>query len=187
MPHEAGAAHIPGLPAGVRVAPLRANTDARGSLTEVFRNEWNLGPEPVQWNLVRSKRRVLRGLHVHLCRTDYLVIARGQVTVALHDLRPDSATRGAAVVLRVSGSKLSCIVVPPGVGHGFYCHTPALVLYGVSAYWDPADELGCFWSDPALGIAWPDPRPVISARDAALPSVAAFRRRLRSRRTRPAG
>lgn len=175
---------IPGWPAGVRVVPLDPHTDARGSLTEVFRNEWDVGPAPVQWNLVHSNKRVLRGMHVHLRRTDYLVVARGEATIALHDLREDGKTRGATVALSANGDTLQGIVVPPGVGHGFYCHTPVLILYGVSDYWDPADELGCFWSDPAMGIGWPDPEPVISPRDAALPSVAAFRRALRVVRAR---
>jgi dTDP-4-dehydrorhamnose 3,5-epimerase len=44
-------------------------------------------------------------------------------------------------------------------------------LYAVSEYWDTADELGCHWSDPGLGIAWPVTAPILSERDAALPPL----------------
>jgi dTDP-4-dehydrorhamnose 3,5-epimerase len=49
-------------------------------------------------------------------------------------------------------------------------------VYAVDRVWDPADELGCRWDDPALGIEWRIERPVrISARDAALGSLDALR------------
>jgi dTDP-4-dehydrorhamnose 3,5-epimerase len=46
-------------------------------------------------------------------------------------------------------------------------------MYGVSA-WDPDDEFGVRWDDPALGIPWPveASRGVLSARDSAFPPLA---------------
>lgn len=66
------------------------------------------------------------------------------------------------------------VVIPPGVAHGFYFPVPSIHIYSVTEYWDPADELGCQWSDPELGIPWDVRNPQISPRDAALPSLEAL-------------
>jgi dTDP-4-dehydrorhamnose 3,5-epimerase len=61
------------------------------------------------------------------------------------------------------------------VAHGFLFHEPSLHIYAVSHYWDTADELGCRWDDPELGIPWPDAQPLISPRDAGLPPLRQLR------------
>ena len=38
------------------------HADARGSLTELFRDEWGTGIQPVQWNASHSAPNVLRGV-----------------------------------------------------------------------------------------------------------------------------
>jgi dTDP-4-dehydrorhamnose 3,5-epimerase len=55
----------------VTLSPLR---DRRGSLTEIFRQEWVNSVVPVQWNYVQSEANVLRGVHVHVNHIDYLVV-----------------------------------------------------------------------------------------------------------------
>jgi dTDP-4-dehydrorhamnose 3,5-epimerase-like enzyme len=51
------------------------NRDLRGNLTELFREEWQCGVEPVQWNVARSARGSLRGVHVHALHDDPIVLA----------------------------------------------------------------------------------------------------------------
>jgi dTDP-4-dehydrorhamnose 3,5-epimerase len=160
------------LPEGVRVTPLEPHPDERGTFTELHRISWGVGVEPVQWNAVRSHAGVLRGVHVHPRHDDYLTVVGGRATVALRDLRPDSPTAGVATCVELRGDAAAAITIPHGVAHGFLFHEPSLHIYAVSHYWDPADELGCRWDDPALEIAWPEAEPLISPRDAALPSLA---------------
>lgn len=50
------------LPAGVQECSLQLYSDERGSLVEIFREEWELPLEPVQWNAVRSEPGTLRGV-----------------------------------------------------------------------------------------------------------------------------
>ena len=45
----------------------------------------------------------------------------------------------------------------------------ARVFYKCSNFYDPDDEGGILWSDPALGIDWPVTHPLVSEKDAALP------------------
>jgi dTDP-4-dehydrorhamnose 3,5-epimerase-like enzyme len=57
------------------------------------------------------------------------------------------------------------------VAHGILFLTRSIYVIGTSHYYDLADELGCHWLDPGLGLTWPLRRAQLSARDAALPSL----------------
>lgn len=133
---------------------------------------------PCQWNAVVSEANTLRGVHVHARHRDYLVVVQGRLTAGLHDLRPDSPTYRQSALVDLSGEHVSALLIPTRVAHGFYVHEPSLYLYGMDAYFDPADELGCRWDDPALGLAWPCEDPVLSERDRAAASLAALEARL---------
>jgi dTDP-4-dehydrorhamnose 3,5-epimerase len=166
------------LPHGVRLAPLRPHRDERGTFLELFREEWDVGVEPVQWNAVHSEAGVLRGVHVHPRHDDYLTVVSGRATIGLRDLREDSPTEGATACVEIDSERPAAISIPHGVAHGFYFHEPSIHIYAVSHYWDMADELGCRWDDPRLGIPWPQRDAAISERDAELPSLGVLRDRL---------
>ena len=106
---------------------------------------------------------------------DYLILYGGSATIGLADLRPDAPTAGLAAALEMNGSAPAALTIPHGVAHGFLFHEPSLHIYAVSRYWDVADELGCHWLDPELGIPWPVRKARASARDDALPPLAALR------------
>lgn len=166
------------LPEGVRIVPLTPHADERGVFTEIFRDEWEAGMRPVQWNAVRSEAGVLRGVHAHPRHDDYLTLPVGRATIGLCDLRPGSPTDGLATCVTLSEREPAGIVIPHGVAHGFLFHERSLHVYAVSHTWDPADELGCRWDDPDLAIPWPQAPARISERDAALGDLAALRRQL---------
>jgi dTDP-4-dehydrorhamnose 3,5-epimerase len=170
------------LPHGIRFHDLTGHRDQRGVFTEVFREEWGLGIHPVQWNVVSSTARVLRGVHVHLAHADYLVVVSGRAEIGLFDLRESSPTFEHPALLRVEGGARSGLFIPAGVAHGFYFFEPSVHLYAVSRYWDPEDELGCLWADPELRLPWSDPEPIVSERDAGLPGLPALREEIAERR-----
>lgn len=159
------------LPEGVTLRRLVPHRDERGVFTELFRSEWDVGVEPVQWNAVNSEANVLRGVHVHPRHDDYLVLTVGHAAVGLRDLRVDSPTRDLVCLVEMDGTEPAALTIPHGVAHGFWFRAVSVHIYAVSHAWDPADELGCHWADPALGIPWPDGEPHVSARDAALPAL----------------
>jgi len=145
--------------------PLPCHPDHRGQIVELFQDQWRVGTRPVQWNIFNSTANVLRGVHVHLRHWDYLIVTAGSVLVALRDMRRDAPTDGLAVTFELDAGSLVALIIPPGVGHGFYSARPASMLQGVSHYFDTSDELGCHWADPDLGIAWPNIDPLLSDRD----------------------
>jgi len=158
---------------GVRLIELEMNRDPRGHLTEFFREEWRSGVEPVQWNVARSERGSLRGLHVHPLHDDLVVLVTGRLAMGLYDLRRGSPTFGLSALLELDADRMQGLVIPRGVGHGSVHLDPTVVLVGVSAYWgDPMDEIGCRWDDPALEIDWPLEPTIVTERDATAPSLA---------------
>lgn len=161
---------------GVQIVPLGAHPDERGQFVEVFRDEWPLDLRPVQWNAVRSRAGVMRGVHVHPTHHDYLTVLAGTLVLGLHDLRPESPTAGRSAMLTIDAAAPVAAVIPPGVCHGFWFPEPSVHLYGVDRYWNLADELGCRYDDPALGLAWPvDTAPLLSERDLVAPDYATMR------------
>ena len=93
----------------------------------------------------------------------------------MHDLREGSPTDGATEVidlgLRPDGvHDHRAVYIPPGVAHGFAALTDMTITYLVDSYYNPADELGVAWNDPAVGADWGVTEPTLSARDAANPS-----------------
>ncbi|MEQ8842555.1 MAG: dTDP-4-dehydrorhamnose 3,5-epimerase [Acidimicrobiales bacterium] len=156
---------------GVTLQPFTPHRDERGSLTEIWRANTQEGSAPRQWNVVRSEQGVLRGVHVHQRHHDLLLLAEGAAVIGLHDLRAASPSfrRAATVELRAGSG---AIAIPPGVAHGFCFTEPSIHVYAVSHYFDPADEHGCRFDDPELRLDWPVTEPLISERDAALPSLA---------------
>lgn len=164
------------LPAGVRWCPLKTHADSRGNLTEVFRQEWHGELKPVQWNYVRSAPGVLRGVHMHITHWDYVITLEGHAHIGLVDLRAGSPTENRSTLLKVTSAALGGIVIPPGIAHGFYFPVESKHLYGVSATYDPKDELGCMWNDPGLGLEWPVKKPILSQRDIEAGTLAELRK-----------
>ena len=154
------------LPLGVELHHMKTHADDRGTFTEIFRDEWNVGTTPVQWNVVHSNPNVFRGVHVHKKHWDYLTIINGKASIALKDLRKNSPTVNLTRIINVSGAKYTAIVIPPGVAHAFYFHTHSTHVYAVSEYWNTDDELACHWNDPELDVTWPfEGKPHLSERD----------------------
>ena len=159
--------------AGVRLVPLTTHPDDRGSVTEIYRRAWLLeAREMVQSNLSMSRARVLRGLHFHRRQADYWCVATGVAFVGLFDLRTGSPTNGVKDEIRIdTAEQRVALFIPKGVAHGFYAETDLVLQYLVDEYFSGSDEFGVAWNDPGLGIAWPDPAPILSDRDRSNPPL----------------
>jgi dTDP-4-dehydrorhamnose 3,5-epimerase len=153
------------LPDGVRRKSLAVHRDARGGLAELFRAGQDGPSGPPQWNVTWTEPNVLRGVHVHRLRTDYLCAIEGPMVVGLHDLRRRSPTFGAAVTLEAATDQPEMWVIPPGVAHGFYFAERSIELQGLDPAWDIGDEGECRWDDARLGLDWPCRDPRLSVRD----------------------
>jgi dTDP-4-dehydrorhamnose 3,5-epimerase len=133
---------------------------------ETYRRSWfPLGREMVQGNRSDKQAGALVGLHYHLHQADYWYVPRGRALVALSDLREGSPTFGNSLTLEIGEHDHRGVFIPPGLAHGFAALTDLTMTYLVDQYYNPDDELGVAWDDPALGIAWPFAEPILSKRD----------------------
>jgi dTDP-4-dehydrorhamnose 3,5-epimerase len=151
---------------GVVVVEPQVFGDSRGLFVETFRKEWIPGAkEMIQANRADRQGGALVGLHYHRFQADYWYVPFGRALVALHDLRQSSPTDGVSLTMELNGTNHTGLYIPPGVAHGFLALEPMTITYLVDGYYNPDDELGVAWDDPALGIAWPISDPVLSDRD----------------------
>jgi dTDP-4-dehydrorhamnose 3,5-epimerase len=170
---------------GVHNVEPAIHGDARGFFVETYRREWfPQGREMVQGNRGDRQAGAIVGLHYHLHQADYWYVPFGSARVVLHDLREGSPTDGATLTIdlgrRDDGSHdHRGVFIPPGVAHGFAALSDMTITYLVDNYYNPADELGVAWDDPAIGADWGIKGPVLSERDQNNPRRAEFSPALR--------
>jgi len=157
--------------AGVHIVEPTRFGDERGYFIETYRREWfPQGREMVQGNRGNRIAGCLVGLHYHLHQADYWYVPFGHARVVLHDLRQGSPTDGATLSLdlgEVEGGDNNHlgVFIPPGVAHGFASLSDMAITYLVDGYYNPADELGVAWDDPAIDADWGVVDPILSERD----------------------
>jgi dTDP-4-dehydrorhamnose 3,5-epimerase len=166
-----------GLDGAVIVEP-EPFVDARG----LFARTWctrefearGLSSRLVQCSVSFNPRRgTLRGMHYQappFAEVKLVRCTRGAILDVIIDLRPDSPTfaRHAAVYLTEDNRR--ALYIPEGFAHGFQTLTDdSEVLYQMSEFYVPDAGRGVRWNDPAFGIEWPIPQPIINERDATYP------------------
>ena len=156
--------------AGVWIVEPTIHGDQRGLFIETYRREWfPNGREMIQGNRGNRKQGAVVGLHYHLHQADYWYVPFGTARVVLHDLREGGPTDGATLSLDLSGENHMGVFIPPGVAHGFAAVSDMVITYLVDGYYNPQDELGLQWNDPAVEADWGVTDPILSERDQANP------------------
>jgi dTDP-4-dehydrorhamnose 3,5-epimerase len=164
--------------AGVYLAEPDVFGDDRGVFVETYRREWfPQGREMIQANRADRQQGCIVGLHYHLHQADYWYVPFGRARVVLHDLRVGSPTDGATLTIDLGAGDdgdhdHTGVFIPPGVAHGFASLTDMTITYLVDGYYNPADELGVAWNDPAVSVDWGITDPVLSKRDQTNPTRA---------------
>lgn len=153
------------------IAPRRYG-DERGWFSETFRQsaleEAGFTGKFIQDNHVRSTQRgIVRGLHFQKPPCDQaklLRTVRGSIFDVAVDIRLGSATYGQWVGAELSAENGHQLLVPSGFAHGYCTLTEECeVLYKVTSYYAPAEEMAVRWSDPDLNIDWRVPNGEIKA------------------------
>ncbi len=161
---------------GVTLCVPDVHRDERGFFMETYHAarymEGGVRAVFVQDNRSSSGKNVLRGLHYQLHKPQSKLVSciHGEIFDVAVDLRSGSPTFG-----KWAGAKLSEInghqlFLPGGFAHGFCVLSEvAEIVYKCSEFYDPRDDRGVRWDDPALGVVWPVSEPVLSRKDAQLP------------------
>jgi dTDP-4-dehydrorhamnose 3,5-epimerase len=171
------------LPGVLIIEPKRFGDD-RGFFLETFqleryREDAGISQPFVQDNHSRSRRGVLRGLHLQRMHPQgkLIRVARGEIFDVAADIDPASPTFGQWVGVTLSDTNHRQIWIKPGYAHGFVVLSElADVEYKCTDYYHPQSEIGVIWNDPDLAIAWPCEAPTLSERDRRLPKLADSKR-----------
>jgi dTDP-4-dehydrorhamnose 3,5-epimerase len=132
----------------------------------------------VQDNHSRSIKGVLRGLHFQIepfAQSKLVRCIRGEIFDVAVDIRPDSKTfkKWFGVILSEENKRI--LYIPKGFAHGFVVLSEvAEVEYKVDNFYSPEHERGIIWNDPDIGIEWPIDNPILSEKDAKLPTLKEF-------------
>lgn len=156
--------------AGVFILARPTFSDDRGFFRETFRKEdleKKLGYEfnPVQANHSRSKKGVLRGIHVAPWHKLVTVIS-GEVQQVVVDLRKESPTLGQHISMLINEENKISLCIPAGCGNAYLVLSDEVdYTYLTTDYWTPGREIGIKYDDKQLEIKWEIDHLVLSEKD----------------------
>jgi dTDP-4-dehydrorhamnose 3,5-epimerase len=132
-----------------------------------------------QANLSTSAKDVVRGIHfadVPPGQAKYVTCVSGAILDVVVDLRIGSPTFGDWEAVPLDDVHRRAVYLAEGLGHAFCALTDdATVTYLCSAPYRPGHEHGVHPLDTELGIDWPAGAAMLSAKDAAAPTLAEAR------------
>ncbi len=150
----------------------RVFEDTRGFFMETYHMDRYLksgiNQSFVQDNLSFSLQNTLRGLHYQIKtpQAKLIQVIQGEIFDVAVDIRPKSPTFRQWVGIKLSEKNKRQVLIPAGFAHGFcVLSKTAFFSYKCSNFYNPEDEGGILWSDPAIGIDWPVKNPIISEKD----------------------
>jgi dTDP-4-dehydrorhamnose 3,5-epimerase len=172
------------LPAGLS-GVFRVELDRLQDERGYFARSWcvreaeahGLNPRLVQCNISFNRRLgTLRGMHFQSApRQEAKLVrcTRGLIADVIVDLRPQSPTYKKWEAFELSEQNGTALYVPEGFAHGFQTLADDTeVHYQMSEFHSEELVGGVRWNDPAFGIVWPLPNPILSPKDAAYPDFA---------------
>lgn len=165
---------------GAYVVELEPFRDERGYFARTFcKNEFlSIGhqKEFVQFNHSMTRfKGTLRGMHYQVPPSAEIKLIRciaGSVFDVIIDIRKDSPTFLKHFGLIMSEENQKMIYVPEGFAHGFQTvEDNVQMLYHHTAFYDPSNERGLRYNDPALHINWPELPLHITEKDRNYPMI----------------
>ena len=152
---------------GLIILKTKIFKDKRGSLKEVFQKKI-LKKNFVFDVMSKSKKKVLRGLHIQIKDTQakLITVTHGKIFDVAVDLRKKSRTFGKYYSLIISENSDFSFYIPEGFAHGFLCLSDkCTVNYKCSTYRNSKSEKTLKWNDKTLNIRCPIKKPILSAKD----------------------
>lgn len=153
--------------------------DNRGFFTESYkRSDFSaagIRDAFIQDNSSYSMHSSLRGLHYQkapYAQAKLVYVSSGEIFDVAVDIRKHSPTYGQWIGMTLSGESGRMLYIPAGFAHGFcVLSEEAYVTYKVTAEYNPAMDRGIIWNDRDIRINWPISDPLLSPKDAELPSL----------------
>jgi dTDP-4-dehydrorhamnose 3,5-epimerase len=159
---------------GAYIIELERREDERGFFARAFcQKEFEahgLKPTIAQANIAHNiKKGTVRGMHFQYppaAESKLVRCTRGAIVDIIVDLRPESPTYMQHITVRLNADNMLALYVPERFAHGYQAMEDNTdTSYQVGEFYTPATEGGLMYNDPRLGLEWPLPVSVISAKD----------------------
>jgi len=159
---------------GAYIIDLERREDERGFFARAFcQNEfaaYGLKPIIAQANLAFNiQKGTLRGMHFQFppaAESKLVRCTRGAILDIIVDLRPESSTYLQHISVELDEDNHRALYVPERFAHGYQAlRDNTETSYQVGEFYRPDCESGLMYNDPRLGLSWPLPVSVISAKD----------------------
>lgn len=143
---------------GVHIKKIVRHTDERGYFAELMKAGDPGFHGIAQTSYAIAKQGVIKAFHYH----DYWeswVVLEGEALAVMHDIRPDSPTKGVTQTLRMGETHAVLLSIPPGVAHGYRTLGEKAVgmLYHAGEAYDASrpDQIKLIPHDsPDIGFEW---------------------------------
>ena len=161
------------LPGVLLIRPPTVFEDFRGSYVELYNEqlyrEAGITAKFIQDDMSCSTRHVLRGLHGDGVTWKLISCLIGKIYIVVVDWDESSPAYGKWEAFTISESNRQQVLVPPkhGLGH-LVLSDQAIFHYKQTTYYERKTQFTLLWNDPRIGIWWPIPNPILSARDQGL-------------------
>jgi dTDP-4-dehydrorhamnose 3,5-epimerase len=175
---------------GAFIIDLETREDSRGFFARAFCQreftDHGLKPLIAQANVAfTNSKGTVRGMHFQYrpaLETKLQRVTRGAVLDIIVDLRPESPTYLDHIAVELTADNHRALYVPERFAHGYQTLEDGTeIWYQAGEFYSPDADGGLRWSDPRLGLPWPLPVALVSAKDAAWPLLADLEPELRRR------
>ena len=140
---------------GIKKVDIRS--DERGFFAELIKSGEETFHEVLQTSYAETKPGVIKAFHIHDYWEIWCVI-KGQAQIVLHDMRPDSPTKGRTDVMYTGEDNPIVIAIPGSVAHGYRSlgPKPMGIIYHASEAYDPQNITirTIPFDSPQIGFDW---------------------------------
>ena len=131
------------------------------------------------------RKGTVRGMHfqtVAAPETKFVRATRGAVLDVIVDLRPESPTYLESVAVELSAENRRALYIPERFAHGYQAlDDNTETMYHAGEFFAPDAAGGLRFDDPRLGLGWPLPVTVVSAKDRVWPLLSECETDLKAR------
>lgn len=153
--------------------------DERGFFLESYKHsdfsKYGINEHFVQDNHSKSSKGVLRGLHFQKepkAQAKLVRCTKGRILDVAVDIRKGSPTFGKYVSAVLTDINKYMLYIPKGFAHGFLTlEEDTHIEYKCSEEYSPENDSGIIWDDKTIQIDWRIKNPIISQKDANLPTL----------------
>jgi len=151
---------------GVEIRELQVNTDERGHLVEMYREDWEIyNPDPAMSYYSMTYPGVVRAWHRHHeGQIDHFVCPKGRIKIGIYDDREGSPTEGELNTFVIGEANQCAVRIPGDCWHGFKAigDRPAILINFPTALYDyeepdeqrlphDTDQIPLDWQEPPHG------------------------------------